>query len=262
MVLASVPRTLPPFGGLQLLPQACKQWQDVAAMVKAGVPTASLLSLERVYNSCQWRRYDAELQNFADLGVGPNEALLWHGTRGSDPRDIAMQPNGLDLRVSVRDKLLYGRALYFADTPLYSCHFGHVVEEEDSGTSGSEVALEGGGVGEEGGGDTAPTGSKGCAKASGGRCRRMQRSTVQMLLCRTQLGRVCDMGTAVNPALTRAPQGFDSVSGRTDAAGGTRMWALYSNAHCYTAYVVTLSLCVPCSVLPASVSCCRRPGAM
>ena len=119
LVLASVPRTLPPFGGLQLLPQACKQWQDVAAMVKAGVPTASLLSLERVYNSCQWRRYDAELQNFADLGVGPNEALLWHGTRGSDPRDIAMQPNGLDLRVSVRDKLLYGRALYFADTPLY-----------------------------------------------------------------------------------------------------------------------------------------------
>ena len=145
---------------------------------------------------------------------------------------------------------------------LCSCHFGHVVEEEDSSTSGSEVALEGGGVGEEGGGDTAPTGSKGCAKASGGRCRRMQRSTVQMLLCRTQLGRVCDMGTAVNPALTRAPQGFDSVSGRTDAAGGTRMWALYSNAHCYTAYVVTLSLCVPCSVLPASVSCCRRPGAM
>lgn len=143
--------------------------------------------------------------------------------------------------------------------PRHSCHFGHVVEEDDSSTSGGEGAVEGGGG--EDGGDKAP-GTKGCTKAAGGRCRRMQRSTVQMLLCRTQLGRVCDMGTAVNPGLTRAPEGYDSVSGRTEAAGGTRMWALYSNAQCYTAYVVTLSLCVPCSVLPASVSCCRGPGAV
>jgi hypothetical protein len=83
----------------------------------------------------------------------------------------------------------------------------------------------------------------------------MQRSRVQLLLCRTLLGRVCDMGTAVNPALTRPPAGHDSVSGLTNAAGGTRMWTVYNNAQCFTAFVVTLSMCVPCGVLPPSILC-------
>ena len=83
----------------------------------------------------------------------------------------------------------------------------------------------------------------------------MHRTTVQMLLCRVQLGNCREYGTEVAPGLRRAPDGFHSVSGVTDNAGGTKMWAVYNNAQCYTAYVVSFALCVPCAVLPAAVKC-------
>ena len=188
--------------------------------------------------------YEILYRAAVDVGAPVCEALLWHGTRGACPRSIAVSADGLDSRVGSRDKCLYGRGLYFADQPMYSCHFGHVVEEADAASGVSQPTT-----------TTATPAVAGGSGQAAGKCRQLHRTTVQMLLCRVQLGACKEYGTSVEPTLRKAPEGFHSVSGLSDNAGGTKMWTVYNNAQCYTAYVVTFSLVVPCAVLPAGVPC-------
>jgi hypothetical protein len=112
--------------------------------------------------------------------------------------------------VGTRDNCLLGRALYFAESPLYSCHFGHVVSsvvggavtpacrgcsadapcDEGAAADSGAVAAGAGGVGAAAAADV----SVGSSVAASGA------TTVSLLLCRVLTGRV-DTASSPNPTL-------------------------------------------------------------
>lgn len=49
--------------------------------------------------------------------------LLFHGTRNNNPKDIAMQEVGLDMRYANLGGA-YGAGIYFADNAAYSSTYG------------------------------------------------------------------------------------------------------------------------------------------
>ena len=58
------PMVLPGFSRLELLPRGCGSWREISGMLKASIPTAQLVGVERVFNAVQWRRYQTEKANF------------------------------------------------------------------------------------------------------------------------------------------------------------------------------------------------------
>lgn len=234
-------------GHTEALPLNSTHAEEVASLLKQRLPAATLVGLEKVYNRPQMRRFAAEREIAAERGP-PNDLLLWHGTRGVSTRDIALGPDGLDLRVGERDDCLFGRALYFADSPLYSSHFGHVVTDASTLADARAVVASHVASDDDDARLDDDDGGAGRADVNPDRV-----CVVQLLLCQVLAGAVKDYGTATEPSLRKPPTGFDSVSGTTHHAGGSRMWAIHNNAQCYTAYVVTVALPVP------EVSASARP---
>jgi len=90
-----------------------------------GVQTASfactVLRIERVQNPLAWSAYFRKRAAVAaiDRNAGDaGELYLKHGTRGTDPRQIAQSEVGLDFRYSTAG--FFGRASYLAEDAKYS----------------------------------------------------------------------------------------------------------------------------------------------
>jgi hypothetical protein len=153
--------------------------------------------------------------------------MLWHGTRGTDPRAVAMSMTGLDTRMSRSH--VYGRAIYLTDNPLMAIHYAHLET-----TTGEDVANH----------------PANCVPDCS---HRWHVKTLSLLLCKVLPGNVYDAD--VNPAAhvwdTGArlpPEGYDSAVGTAHAPCKCKWatWAIYENARVYSAYIVTVQVATPC----------------
>lgn len=59
------------------------EFNMIRAMVLADVRSARVVSVQRVHNRAQYRRFVSERENMRDVmgGDAPEERFLWHGTR-------------------------------------------------------------------------------------------------------------------------------------------------------------------------------------
>lgn len=141
-------------------------------------------------------------QLYQQLGkhVGNEVHLLWHGSRGTDPRLILRE--GLDPRVAKEGYL--GHGVYLAHSPRY-CNAGGYAHDMSRGVSSAE-----------------------------------RRDERVLIACRAHLGRVQFIGpvdaSTAQRARVRPERGFDSLAAMV--ADGQLIHAVYHPDQVYPAYVV------------------------
>jgi len=93
-------------------------------------PRFRLEKVERVQNEFLWGSYQAQRRNTNRMRgpAGLGERLLFHGTRRTNPRRIALSSPGFMIEYSADG--LYGKGLYFAERPCYSDKYSHYTSEK------------------------------------------------------------------------------------------------------------------------------------
>ena len=100
-----------------------KEWNDIELKVKATVSNAQILKIERIQNNLLWKRYSARQKEIIKHSGVVNEKQLFHGTRGTDPREIYDSDAGFDMRFSAQG--MWGQANYFAFNASYSNNYAY-----------------------------------------------------------------------------------------------------------------------------------------
>ena len=104
------------------------EWNGVLEEMKKTMSNVKLVKVERVQNRPLWDKYDLEMGHMKDRNGdgGINEKLLFHGTRGTDPKVIVESVKGIDFRYSNQHRnLLWGKGAYFAVNASYSDNYSH-----------------------------------------------------------------------------------------------------------------------------------------
>ena len=88
-------------------------------MLKQTIPNAKAKKVQILQNFHLWKAYQLEcLKLYDKLKKKPETQLLWHGTRGTDPKLIYDGEVGFDIRFSAAG--MWGIAIYFAKNASYS----------------------------------------------------------------------------------------------------------------------------------------------
>ena len=80
---------------------------------------SKFISIEIVQNINLWQRFKTENDSVAKKAGKVHKSLLWHGTRGNDPRSIMATDAGLNINYS--NDGMWGKGIYFAVNASYSC---------------------------------------------------------------------------------------------------------------------------------------------
>lgn len=101
------------------------QWDTVEGLLRASLPAARLVTVERWEDRLLWRDYSARRDRIALKRDGnPNELQLWHGTGVVAPMTVLQHETGLDPRFSSGG--FYGRGMYLAEHARYSAESKYV----------------------------------------------------------------------------------------------------------------------------------------
>ena len=104
------------------------EWNGVLSHMRVTLPQVKLLKVERIQNKDLWEKYALRMERMKEKNgdSGVNEKLLFHGTRGTDPKEIVESDMGIDFRYSSQDRnLLWGKGAYFAVNASYSDNYSH-----------------------------------------------------------------------------------------------------------------------------------------
>ena len=178
------------------------EWNGVLEYMKKTMRDVKVSRIERIQNKPLWDKYALEIAQMSERNgaKGVNEILLFHGTRGTDPRTIIDSVRGIDFRYSNPDKsLLWGKGAYFAVNASYSDGYSY----RDSSSSGSK-----------------------------------QMFLVRVLTGNScSYGRRHDPTLTKPPPLQRGGhQLYDTVNGNTN---GSDVYVVYDHDRAYPAYLIT-----------------------
>jgi len=100
--------------------QGTPEWTSIETRMKATLPTAHILKIQRVQNLWQWQKYVFLRDRLAKRHEKStsHETLLFHGTRQNDPSLIHNGDDGFDMRFSQAG--MWGKGSYFAVNARYS----------------------------------------------------------------------------------------------------------------------------------------------
>ena len=106
------------------------EWKDVSTRFSATMGSVRIRSIKRIQNLKFWRDYIREKKDLSDkhkkagLKTDIQEALLWHGTRTTDPK-IIYQDEEESFNLNYSNDGMWGRGLYFAVNASYSNGYAH-----------------------------------------------------------------------------------------------------------------------------------------
>src|SRR3990167_7299902 len=105
------------------LSHTTKEFQDIQESLLETLPSAQITSIQRVQNLFLQAKYYTELCYLSNKNDGNcNQKYLFHGTRGTDPKEILRSQEGFDSRLSSKTNL-WGPGIYFAEEAKYADGF-------------------------------------------------------------------------------------------------------------------------------------------
>ena len=87
---------------LKQVQRGTKEWNGIESRVKLTIPHVQIVRLERIQNKLLWKKYSQEREIIEANSGAVNEKELFHGTRGTDPREIYDSDVGFDMRFSAQ----------------------------------------------------------------------------------------------------------------------------------------------------------------
>jgi hypothetical protein len=228
-------------GHLRLVPlqEGAAEWARVEGKLRAHLPRARLVRLQRVENAILWAgvQQEAALMALWRRAEEPavKEMELWHGSGGAHPSLVYNGQDGFDLRFASAG--LWGQAIYFAEQSGYSDAYAF-----DAGGGEKQLLLSRVLLGDEV--ELAPDRSlrlppprppafdaaAAAAAAAAG----------ADIFSRAQGGAHCG-GPALAPP-SPAVRRFDAVTGVGGGGGRSRVHMVYDNRRAYPSYCVTYEL--------------------
>ena len=101
-----------------------KEWNDISSRVHKTLPSAQVVSVERIQNQWLWEKYHFSKQRMSEKYEGiVNEKDLFHGTGSTPPEKIFKSEQGFDFRFCSRG--MWGTGTYFAVNASYSNNYAY-----------------------------------------------------------------------------------------------------------------------------------------
>ena len=101
-----------------------KEWNDISSRVHKTLPSAQVVSVERIQNQWLWEKYHFSKQRMSEKYGGiVNEKDLFHGTSSTPPEKIFKSEQGFDFRFCSRG--MWGTGTYFAVNASYSNSYAY-----------------------------------------------------------------------------------------------------------------------------------------
>ena len=88
------------------------------------MPNAKIVSIERIQNRELWRKFSDRAKQIGDESQNCKEKLLFHGTSGTNPKEIYRGDSSFDTKFSQRG--MWGRGNYFAVNASYADSYAHL----------------------------------------------------------------------------------------------------------------------------------------
>ena len=89
------------------------------------MPNSEIMSIEKIQNRALWRKYSDRAEQIRDESQNCQEKLLFHGTSGTDPKEIYKGDSSFDIRFSQQG--MWGKGNYFAVNASYANSYAHSV---------------------------------------------------------------------------------------------------------------------------------------
>jgi len=113
---------------LKIIPAESQEFQGIANRINSTLPNAKIIKIESIQNKYLWTRYYHERKLLRQKNQQDTvEKMLFHGSRGTDPRDIYNGEDGFDMRFSASG--MWGQGVYFAENASYSNGYVHICQE-------------------------------------------------------------------------------------------------------------------------------------
>ena len=101
-----------------------KEWNAISSRVHKTLPSAQVVSVERIQNQWLWEKYHFSKQRMSEKYEGiVNEKDLFHGTSSTPPEKIFKSEQGFDFRFCYRG--MWGTGTYFAVSASYSNNYAY-----------------------------------------------------------------------------------------------------------------------------------------
>jgi len=95
-----------------------EEFERVANLFFQTLRDVEIRTIERIQNRVLWKKYSIKAKNMQDDNVPCREKTLFHGTSGTDPKEIYEGDDSFDMRLS--NNGMWGRGNYFAVKASYS----------------------------------------------------------------------------------------------------------------------------------------------
>ena len=104
---------------LKDLPSQCYEWFQIDQEIRATIPNAHIIKIQRIQNKWLWEEYEFCKQRMmrknGDQAV--NEKRLFHGSKYTPPENIYCSEHGFDFRFG--NAGMWGKGAYFASDANY-----------------------------------------------------------------------------------------------------------------------------------------------
>lgn len=95
--------------------------RPITDLMKKTLPNIRISKIEEVQNVPQLEKYNLEMAHMRQRNAGElNEKYLFHGTRFTSPKDVALSQKGFDFRYGNGANNMWGSGAYFAVNASYS----------------------------------------------------------------------------------------------------------------------------------------------
>ena len=112
---------------LKDLSSQCSEWLKIKQEVRATLPYACIIKIQRIQNKWLWEKYafckQRMMRKNGDQAV--NEKRLFHGTRHTSPENIYRSEHGFDFRFG--NAGMWGKGAYFASDANYSDSYASTI---------------------------------------------------------------------------------------------------------------------------------------
>ncbi len=118
---------------ITVVPVHCrsKEYHGVLALLRETLPSAVLISLQRIQNLWLWDKYHhCRERMLLKSPQAATEMQLFHGTRSTSPDQIYHSEYGFDFRLS-SSTALWGSGAYFASSARYSNEYAYAIPGTD-----------------------------------------------------------------------------------------------------------------------------------
>ena len=89
------------------------------------MPNTEIMAIEKIQNRELWGKYSDRAQQIRNEPQNCQEKLLFHGTRGTNPKDIYKGDSSFDTKFSQQG--MWGKGNYFAVNASYANSYAHPV---------------------------------------------------------------------------------------------------------------------------------------